>query len=153
MRVFTKVIPAMWTNALFKALTDEERLLLFYYLSGPHQTITGVSRVPDGYAAQDLGWPLAKCEAVRSRLVEVGAIRFDHATCEVLVTDWWRDNGPDNDSHLIGARKALGAIASVELRLEAEEALDQEWQRRQAAKAATAAPRVSQALLEKLRRG
>jgi hypothetical protein len=134
MRKFTKVMPSMWTSPLFKSLGDKDRLLWLYYLAGHHQTITGVSRVPDDYAASDLGWRLEDCREARECLIEAGAIMYDDVTSEVLVANWWRDNGPDNSSHLTGAKRGLDSIVSEKLSEIADRTLDEELQRRQNAK-------------------
>ena len=136
MRTFTKVTPAMWTSPQFQKLSDQARLLWFYYVTGPHQTICGASRVPDGYAAQDLGWAVETCEKVRHDLINGDMILTDEETKEVLVLGWWRDNFPDNQSHTVSAKRAIACIASATLQKAALDSLSQEAEKREGAKRA-----------------
>ena len=133
-RSFTMIRPALWTSPDFRALSGEDRLLYLYYLSGPHQTLTGVSRVPDGYTSDDLGWNVQRCQDARRRLAEAGMIESDDDTNEVLITGWWYDNFPTNQSHMKGAWRGLSDVKSSRLSKSARGQLESEEQRRSAHK-------------------
>jgi hypothetical protein len=139
MRSFTKVTPAMWTSPQFQELSDEGRLLLLYYMTGPHQTMCGVSRVPDGYVSDDLRWPVDKCSEARQKLMTDQLILVDDETHEVFVSGWWRDNLPENPSHSTGVKRAIAAIMSDSLRNAARESLERAEKDRSASRLSTAA--------------
>jgi hypothetical protein len=146
MRHFTKATPNMWASPALKGLQDDARLLWWYYLTSRHQTITGVSYVPDAYAADDLGWPTEKCTKARGHLCDTGAIRYDDGSQEVFITDWFRHNGPENSSQMAGCQRGVAAISSPNLRSAAEELLNHEWTRREEErKAAATGARASHA--------
>ena len=143
MRPFTKLVPALWTNPIFKDTPDKPRLLWLYYLGGPHQNMHGVARIPDSFAASDLGWTIKATKDARAILESKGIIIFDAATDEVALRDWWQHNGPDSPDHYKGALRALATVQSPEIRKMMEESLTEFWNRKQCNLAKDAIPALS----------
>ena len=57
MRTFSKISPKLWRSPRFRSLeSGDERLLYLYVLTCEHQSSAGCFRLPDAYAASDLGW-------------------------------------------------------------------------------------------------
>lgn len=139
-REFTKVSPAVWASARFHALTDRGRLLYLYFITNQHINSSGVYRLPDAYAASDLGWSVEDYRAERTTLVGANLVDFDPETSEAMIERWFRYNPPMNDKHATGTRKLIAVIESDRLR-EATEARFEEVDARrvidQAAKAAS----------------
>jgi len=140
-REFTKVSPALWASARFNALADRGRLLFLYMLTNQHINSSGVYRLPDAYAASDIGWNVDDYQAERAALVAAKMLDYDNSTSEVLIEGWYRHNGPMNDKHAIGTRKFIMAIDSDRLRELAEAAFEEADQRRLADQEAKAIAR------------
>ncbi len=134
MRSFTKIVPSVWVSDGFRGLAEKEKLLMLYYLSGPHQTLIGVARVPDGYAAVDLDLAQDDIRSLRETLGEAKVIGHDAATDEVMIVEWWSSNPPVNPSHHKGAVRALENVKSIRLRTMCAEALEREMKRQEEAK-------------------
>lgn len=140
-REFTKVSPAVWASARFHALTDRGRLLYLYCLTSAHVNSCGVYRLPDAYAASDLGWSAEEYRQERSALVAAGMVDFDPDTSEILIERWFRHNAPMNPDHATGTRRLVASIDSDRLREAAESAFTIADEKRQATQEAKAAAR------------
>lgn len=68
MRDYGKVPTALWTDPVFLGLSDQGKVLALYLLSSPHTNMIGAFRLPDGYVAEDLRWPV---ETVAERFAEL----------------------------------------------------------------------------------
>ncbi len=110
MRDYGKVHTAMWASPTFKAMSDDGRMLSIYLLTCQHQTIAGVFRCPDGYAAEDLDWTP---ERVRKGFAELFAKGFA-TRCErtkwVKVHKFMEWNPPENPNQRKAADKCLSLI-------------------------------------------
>jgi hypothetical protein len=87
----------------------------------------------DAYAVADLSkigsvWTLEKYQAKKAAIVESGMVLVDAATDEILVSQWWKDNGPTNESWFAGARKQCEQIESLRLKEAAQAALADCWE-------------------------
>jgi hypothetical protein len=140
-REFTKVSPAVWASKRFHALTERGRLLYFYCLTSPHVTSCGVYRLPDAYAASDLGWSVDEYRRERDALIAGGLVDFDTETSEVLIERWFRHNAPMNPDHATGTRRLVASIDSDRLREAAEYAFTAADEKRVALQEAKAAAR------------
>lgn len=120
-RKFTMVSPALWKSRRFLALGDSEKVLFLYYLAGPHQNSSGCYGIPDGYAAADLGWPVADVIQRREALVTAGMIDADSDTSEIAIERWFKHCQPDNKMHAIGTASLISRIESDRLREKLEE--------------------------------
>jgi hypothetical protein len=118
-REFSKVAAAIWSSKRFRALTDNARLLLVYYLTSPHQNSAGCFALPDLYASCDINWPLERYLAARADLIGAGLVQFDEASGEILIVGWFRHCAPQNPSHRKSVILAIERISSEKLRTEA----------------------------------
>ena len=116
MRGFSKISPALWDSERFNTLpSDDGRYLYLYLLTSRHQTSAGAYRLPDGYAATDLGWPPERYVNARELLVQADLIRFDTQTSVVMITRWFKHNPPMNESHLKSIEGELERLPSLTL--------------------------------------
>lgn len=148
---FTMVRRSLWRSKRFGGLpNDAARYLYLYLLTCQHQGPIGCMRLDDSYALSDLNltgakWSLAKYQAAKAAVIESGLALFDADTGEMLLTGWWKDNGPSNDSWFVGARKRCDGIEAATLKAHALADLDECWEAFQIARglparSATCAP-------------
>ncbi|PAP96630.1 hypothetical protein [Mesorhizobium wenxiniae] len=120
-REFSKISPKVWRSKRFRALpVDDARYLLMFLLSSEHQTSAGCFRMPDAYAAADLGWPIERMDEARKHLIEGGLIAFDSTTDEYFVIGWFGHNKPMNASHQKSIVRVVSDIESDAVREIAE---------------------------------
>lgn len=110
MRDYGRVYCSFWTSADVQSLSDDGRLLALYLLTGPHGTIAGVCRLPDGYLCEDMRW---NTERVAKGLVELSRNGFADR-CETTKWLWVRKflewNMPENPNQWKAARKIADQI-------------------------------------------
>lgn len=110
---FTKVYPAVWSSQRFMGLASSDaKLLYLYFLTSEHQNSAGAYRLPDGYAATDLGWPIDQYQRLRSELIEAGLIAFDHDNATVYIERWFSHCPMSNEKHATGTRRLIGNLDS-----------------------------------------
>ena len=110
MRDYGRVYSSFWTSADMRDLSDDGRLLALYLLSGPHGTIAGVCRLPDGYVCEDLGWTSRRVSEGFRELFKKGFAN----RCETTKWAWIRKflawNRPENPNQWKAARKLVSQI-------------------------------------------
>ncbi|MBB3288758.1 MULTISPECIES: hypothetical protein [unclassified Rhizobium] len=122
MRDYTKVSPLIWRDKRFRSLASSDaRLAMLYFVTCEHQNSTGCYRLPDAYAAVDLGWELDRFIKAREAVVSAGLILTDADSSEIFVVGWYETNTPTNDKHAIGTSRLIAKIESDQLREAAEE--------------------------------
>jgi hypothetical protein len=107
MRDYGKVYSTFWSSETTGRLSDDGKLLALYLMTCGHSTIAGVFRLPDGYVAEDLGWP---SERVAQGFAELFAQGFADR-CATTKWVWVRKhlewNKPENPNQ----RKSAAKIA------------------------------------------
>lgn len=124
-REFSKVSPAIWRSRRFRNLESDARLAHVYFLTCDHQSSAGCFRLPDAYAAADLGWEVQRYRAALEQVVTAGLIAHDEATEEVFVKGWFRFSAPQNDKHAQGTERLISNIESETLRAIVEAEFDE----------------------------
>jgi hypothetical protein len=109
---FNKIHSIIWRSERFLSLDTPAKLLMFYFMTCEHQTSAGAYRIPDGYAAADLRWPLHAYLEARGSLIEEGMISFDDEAETVYVRGWFKLNPPMNEKHAQGTRRLLETLDS-----------------------------------------
>lgn len=149
-RPFTMVRRSLWGSERFVSLPDDPaRYLYLYLLTCQHQTSSGCFVLKEAYALADLDmtgatWTTASYRKAKGALVASGLIMADDATGEILITRWWKDNSPNNESWFGGARKQCEAISSEALRTAAQDSLEACWADFQAGRSQAAATALGQ---------
>lgn len=124
MREYSKVSPKLWRSKRFRNLaSDDARLLYLFLLTCEHQTSAGCFRLPDAYAAADLGWNADRMEGARVPLI-AEMIAHDAETEEYFVRRWFNHNPPTNQKHLKGVQRLISELDSDHVRETAEEELN-----------------------------
>jgi hypothetical protein len=107
MREYGKVFSQIWESDDFRSLTEDGRTLVLYLLTCKHATITGVFRVPDGYACEDLQWSSERVSEGFRDLFAKGFATRCGASKWVWVTKFLEWNPPENPNQ----RKAAAKVA------------------------------------------
>ncbi|MFP5078485.1 hypothetical protein ACLE20_14350 [Rhizobium sp. YIM 134829] len=123
MRDFSKVSPLIWRDRRFRSLSSSDAQLVFlYFTTSEHQNSAGCCRIPDGYAAADLGWDLQRYLQARELVVEAGLVLFDETTSELVICGWFDTNPAMNPKHARAIERMVSSIESDVIRGAAEEA-------------------------------
>lgn len=98
MRDYGKIRTTFWTDGRTAGLSDKAKLLACYLLSGPHSNSIGCFRLPLGYVAEDLKWPLETVTETVTETVSKGFIERCEKTSLVRICNWWKHNTIENSN-------------------------------------------------------
>lgn len=112
MREYGRVYSQFWTSTDMQALSDDGRMLALYLLSGPHGTIAGVCRLPDGYISEDLRWSSGRVAKGFHELFSKGFCNRCETTKWVWIRKFLEWNSPENPNQWKAARKVALSIPS-----------------------------------------
>lgn len=110
MRDYGRVYSKFWTSTDIQALSDDGRLLALYLLSGPHGTIAGVCRLPDGYVCEDLKWSAQRVIEGFAELLRKGFANRCETTKWVWICRFLTWNTPENPNQWKSARKIADSV-------------------------------------------
>lgn len=110
MRDYGRVYSAFWTSPDMRALSDDARLLALYLLSGPHTTIAGICRLPDGYICEDLEWTPGRVSKGLGELFRNGFANRCETTKWVWICKFLTWNHPENPNQWKAAKKIVATI-------------------------------------------
>jgi len=129
LREYSKVSPNLWQSKRFNSLaSDDARYLYLYLLTNSHQTSAGCYRLPNGYACDDLRWPVDRYVAARTALIDADLVQFDADTSEVRIVRWFRHNPPATTDHLTGIVRQLERLQSEKLATDAIADAEAAWE-------------------------
>jgi hypothetical protein len=121
MRTFSKISPKLWRSPRFRSLeSGDARLFYLFCLTCEHQSSAGCFRLPDAYAASDLGWPEDRLSDARSALVKAELLVHDASTDEYFVPRWFKHNPAKNPEHKQGVERLISELESDLVREVAE---------------------------------
>lgn len=98
MATYGKISSAFWSSDTIRRLSDDGRLMAAYLLTSSHTTICGAFRLPDGYAIEDLGWPIDRITATLSELSQSGFATRCESTKWVVIHKFLEWNPPQNEN-------------------------------------------------------
>lgn len=110
MRDYGRVYSKFWTSKDIQDLNDDGRLLALYLLSGPHGTIAGVCRLPDGYVCEDLKWSPKRVSKGFFELFRKGFAKRCETTDWVWICRFLTWNTPENPNQWKAARKIAYSV-------------------------------------------
>ena len=87
MRQYGTVQTQFWTHPKIINLSDKEKLLYLYLITGPHVSPLGCYRMPKAYVEEDLKWKTGELEKVWSKL-EGSFFVYDQAYDLILIFDF-----------------------------------------------------------------
>lgn len=103
MREYGKVHWTIWANKTMRGLDSDARLLAIYLLTSPHTHSSGVFRLPNAYACDDLGWDAKRLRNCFEALSKIGFAERCQDTDWVWICKFHEWNRPDNPN----IRKAI----------------------------------------------
>ncbi len=112
MRDYGRVYSSFWTSDDTRKLSDDAKMLALYLLSGPHGTIAGVCRLPDGYVHEDLGWSIKRVREGFGELFRKGFANRCTNTEWVWICRFLAWNTPENPNQWKAARKIASSVPS-----------------------------------------
>lgn len=110
MRDYGRVYGTFWSSPTVARLSPDGRTLALYLLTCPHSTIAGVFRLPDGYVAEDLKWPVERVQEPFGELFANGFANRCETTKWVWVVKHLKWNPPDNPNQRKAAAKMASAV-------------------------------------------
>ncbi len=115
-RSFSMVTRTIWRSKRFRALDDSMRLLMFYFITSPHQNSIGCFTLPVQYACADLCWPQEAYEDARDGLAECGLIAVSEDGETIFILDWFDHCPPTNRNHAVGLERQIEDISDEAVR-------------------------------------
>jgi len=107
---YRKLFTRIWLHPAFERLTDTEKVLALFLLTGPQTNRIGLYRLSPAQAAEELGTSL---EGFRKRLPTVCTAfgwLFDAKARVLFIPSWWRWNPPANENVMRGSLKDLNDL-------------------------------------------
>lgn len=98
MATYGKINCAFWSSQTIRGLSDDGRLMAAYLLTSAHTTICGAFRLPDGYAIEDLGWPIDRINQTLLELSRNGFAERCESTKWVVIYKFLEWNPPQNEN-------------------------------------------------------
>jgi uncharacterized phage protein (TIGR02220 family) len=86
-------------------MSEDGRMLALYLMTCPHNTITGVFYLPDGYITDDIQWPLERVKKGFAELLAKGFANRCETTKWVWICKHLEWNPPDNPNQRKSAAK------------------------------------------------
>jgi hypothetical protein len=120
---YRRVRSAIWLEREFAALSEHERLVALYCLTGPYTNGLGLYRLVPEAAAVDLGIGVdafrrrfkAPCRAFRWR--------FDGAARVLWIPTWLEENAPQSPNVVKSWRAAFNEVPACAVKIEASRAI------------------------------
>ncbi|MCY1196931.1 hypothetical protein D9M72_82870 [compost metagenome] len=110
MRDYGKVHTSFWSSATVSSMSEDGRMLALYLLTSPHSNITGVFRLPDGYAMEDLNWTPERVSKGFAELFRKGFANRCETTKWVWISKHLEWNPPENPNQRKAAKKIAVSI-------------------------------------------
>ena len=113
---------ALWRQSSFSTLPDHAKLLFLFLRTGPQTTLVpGLIAIGKRSLAEQLGWPLSKCQKAFSTLERRGMVQADWDAGVVFVPSVIQIDPPDNQSVITGWKPIWPEIPECPLKAKASE--------------------------------
>ena len=110
MREYGKVHSSFWSSGAIGSLSDDGKMLALYLMTSSHTTISGVFRLPDGYACEDLEWSAERLAKGFDELFRNGFANRCETTKWVWIVKHLEWNPPENPNQRKAAVKVVRSI-------------------------------------------
>jgi hypothetical protein len=102
---YATVLATFWPDT--ESWSSDERVCALYLLTCGHRKTEGLFRVPDGYAADDMGWDVGRFTAAIDLLEARGWLMRDGAWVLLVKSLRIEQNRPKGRPRILGARNAV----------------------------------------------
>jgi hypothetical protein len=97
-RSYRKVYKRLWSDPDFIAMTDSERIMALYVLTGSQTNRIGLFKFSIPLAAEDLKRPLNTIRRVFANVVKAFRWEYDVTSRVLWIPSWWKYNPPPKQS-------------------------------------------------------
>ena len=116
MAKYRKIDPQIHTDAKYKSLSFDARLLFMTVLTHPHMTAVGaMMATPSGLAAE-MGMPFKRLSKAFAEVFEKGMLEHDESACFLAAPNFLKYNPPENANVIKGWEKSLDFIPNCDLK-------------------------------------
>lgn len=112
---YRKIFPRLWCHPQFLELSEGERLLTLYCLTGPQQNRCGYAKFSISAAAEDLDISPVKADRQMRRICSAFGWEYDRRRRVLFIPSWWTFNCPENPNVMIGVLKDLAEVPPSDL--------------------------------------
>lgn len=113
--MYTRVESKFWQDEKMRAVSDDARYLMLYFLTSPHRNILGFYFMPSPYACFDLGWNEERFRKALQELLQAGCIKYDKINHVVLIQNYLKHNPLENPNQVKSAIDKLDEIPQTPL--------------------------------------
>ncbi len=104
--IYRRVYLRVWRHPAFKPLTDDQKVLTFYLLTGPQTNLVGWYRFSPGMAAEDLDVTPSRLLRTFEIVLKAFEWQYDERTQLLWISTWHRWNPPNG----LNGRKAWANV-------------------------------------------
>lgn len=116
---YRRVRSRLWVEEPFIGLTEGEKLVVLYLLTGPFTNAIGLYRLPIGVMAEDLRMTVPTARRRFATLCRAFGWRYDSTTRILWLPAWVHENPPQNPNIVTAWRSAFGEIPESDLKAHA----------------------------------
>lgn len=113
--MYTRVESKFWQDEKMRAVSDDARYLMLYFLTSPHRNILGFYFMPSPYACFDLGWNEERFRKALQELLQAGTVKYDTRTHMVLILNYLKHNPLENPNQVKSAVEKLDEMPQTPL--------------------------------------
>ena len=113
--MYTRVESKFWQDEKMRAVSDDARYMMLYFLTSPHRNILGFYFMPSPYACFDLGWNEEQFRKALQELLQAGCIKYDKINHVVLIQNYLKHNPLENPNQVKSAIDKLDEIPQTPL--------------------------------------
>jgi hypothetical protein len=115
-RRYRRIFTRLWRNQAYRAMSDGERNMALYLLSGPQTNRIGLFLFSPATAAEELDRPLRTIKARVRKVCQAFTWEWDEQNRVVWIPTWWTFNNPkDNAKAFQGALTDLNEVPQTPL--------------------------------------
>lgn len=116
---YRRVRSRLWAEAPFAGLTEGEKLVALYLLTGPQTTATGLYRLSVASAAEDLGCSMRAFQRRLDAVVRALKWQYDAVVRVLWLPEWLDENSPANPNVVRAWRSCFDEIPDCALKRKA----------------------------------
>lgn len=118
MAKFRKIDPRIWNDLKFMNLSERAKLVFFFVLTSPQQTMLGAMRATPSGLTAELRMPLHDFSDAFLEIAEQGMLKFDERAAFIWLPNWFRYNRPESPSVVKAWPAAVALLPECSLKLE-----------------------------------